>query len=101
MLIKLRTLNKLFDGQMSGIPILCSGTCCGCGKAVVIQIDKVAGGYGFKGRTLYEIGNWQFVVRCDSCHRTISKPDDVGKSGKIPAAAAVTDVGFFSRLSAP
>jgi hypothetical protein len=84
---------------MSGIPVLCSGTCCGCVKAVVIQIDKVAGGYGFRGGAVHEIGNWQFMVRCDSCHRTSLEPDDVGKSGEIPAATAVTDVGFFSKLS--
>jgi hypothetical protein len=97
-LIKLRTLNKLFDGQMSGTSIFCSGTCCDCGRAVVIQIDKVAGGYGFKGGAPHEIGKWQFVIRCESCHRTTSKPDDVGTSGQTPVDASVADVSFFSKL---
>jgi hypothetical protein len=94
-------MNKLFDGQTTGIPIFCNGTCCGCGRAVAIEIDKVAGGYGFKGGAVHEIGNWQFMVKGDCCQGTSSTPDDVGKSGEIPAAASGTDVGFFSKLSTP
>jgi hypothetical protein len=100
-LIRLDTLNKLFDGQKSGIPILCAGTCCHCGKSVAIQIDKVAGGYGFRGGALHEIGNWQFVVRCETCQQRSSKPEDLGKSAQTPVDASVTDVSFFSKVNNP
>jgi hypothetical protein len=100
-LIKLRTLNKLFDGQMSGIPISCTGTCCDCGRSVAIRIDKVAGGYGLQGGVLHEIGNWQFMVRCEACHQTSSKPDRVSKSAKTLGDVSVSDVRFFSKLSTP
>ena len=58
MLIKLGTLNRLFDGNISGIPISCTGACCDCGRAIEIQIDKVAGGYGLQGGVVHEIENW-------------------------------------------
>jgi hypothetical protein len=100
-LIKLATLNRLFDGHMGGIPISCSGTCCDCGRALEIKIDKVAGGYGLQGGALHEIGNWQFMVRCEACYRTSSTPDDVGDSADTPVEVFLTNVSFFWRLSNP
>jgi hypothetical protein len=100
-LIKLRTLNKLFDDHMNGIPVFCTGTCCDCGRAFAIQIDRVAGGYGFQGGALHEVGNWQFMVRCETCHQISLKPDRVSKSAKTSADVSVSDVRFFSKLSTP
>jgi len=99
MVIKLGTLNKLFDGHMNGIPITSAGTCRDCGKPVAIEIDRVAGGYGLKGGVVYEIGKWQFVVRCETCHQASSKPDNVGKSSKAPVESSLMDVSFFSKLN--
>ena len=101
MLIKLDTLNKLFDGHMNRTPIWCTGTCCDCGSPFAIEMEKVAGGYGLQGGALHEMGNWQFVVRCETCFQTSSKPDDVGKSAKTPVDGALMDVSFFSMLSDP
>jgi hypothetical protein len=81
--IKLVTLNRFFDGHRSGIPISYIGTCCDCGGAVEIQIDRVAGGYGLQGGALHEIGNRRFVVRCETCHQVSSKPDNVGKLARL------------------
>jgi len=98
-LIKLDTLNKLFNGHTNGTPTWCTGTCCGCGSSLAIKMEKVAGGYGLQGGALHEIGDRQFVVRCETCHQTSSKPNDVGKSAETPVDGALMDVTFFSMLS--
>ena len=53
-MIKLDTLDKLFDGHINGIPITSAGTCCDCGRPVAIEIDRLAGGCGLKGGALHE-----------------------------------------------
>jgi hypothetical protein len=67
MLVKIKTLNKIFKDKYNGTSIVIEGKCQACGENIQIVIEQTSGGFGFLGGVLYEPISNQISMMCENC----------------------------------
>ena len=74
MIIKVESLDSMFEQSMPSKHLSYEGTCHNCGHNVEIEIAKTAGGYGLLGGVLYEPEPDNIILICDRCHEKNAYP---------------------------
>lgn len=73
LLIKLDSLNRMFDQKQNPETITYKDRCYSCGCSVEIEISKTSGGFGLLGGVLYEIGSEEYDAICVGCYERYCK----------------------------
>ena len=69
MLVKIKTLNKIFKDKYNSTPVVIKGKCEACGDDMQIVIEQTSGGFGFLGGVLYESESDQHSMKCENCFK--------------------------------
>ncbi len=80
MLVKVETLNKMFEGKYNGTPVTINGKCHECGCEVTIVIKWTTDGFGLKGGALYEPQIGRFGFKCEPCFHINANLSDTEKN---------------------
>ena len=79
MLIKLNTLNQMFERSSDKSRLLFKSCCQSCGGDVTIDIYHLSTGYGLAGGAIYEAGFNRLVAKCEECYQInheLANPND-------------------------
>ena len=76
-LIKLNTLNQMFEHSPDKARLSFNGSCRSCGHDVTIEIHHHASGYGLLGGVIYEQGLNQLIAKCEECYHTNHNLEDL------------------------
>ena len=74
MIVKVESLDIMFEQSTSSKPLSFEGTCHNCGYDVVVELTKTSGGYGLLGGVLYEPDPDHIILVCDRCHEKQACP---------------------------
>jgi hypothetical protein len=78
MLIKLNTLNQMFQSSSDKSHLTVNGCCQSCGKRFSIEIHHLSsGGYGLLGGVLYEQDVNRLIARCEDCYHNDPDPKKI------------------------
>lgn len=70
MIIRIESLNSLFEKNNNKTQLNFKGRCHSCGCYVEVKISKTSGGYGFNGGTLCEPRQNKILVLCLICYES-------------------------------
>jgi len=73
MLIKMNTLDKLFEQSPDKAHLALSRRCQSCGRDVTIEIHHLKSGYGLSGGVIYEPEMDHLIAKCEACYK--NKPN--------------------------
>jgi hypothetical protein len=76
MLVKIKTLNKIFKDKYDSTPVVIEGKCKACGDDMQIVIEQTSGGFGFLGGVLYEPISDPFSMMCENCFNVNPHPNE-------------------------
>jgi len=69
MLIKMNTLEKMFEQSPDQAHLTFSRRCQSCGRQVNIEIHHLVSGYGLLGGVIYEQGMDHLIAKCEACYK--------------------------------
>ncbi len=69
MLIKLNTLNHMFENSPDKSRLSYKSCCHSCGRDLTIDIRHLSSGYGLSGGAIYETGFNRLVAKCEECYQ--------------------------------
>ena len=72
-IIKVESLNKLFERNNNPHTCTYRGKCQTCNSSMNIEISKTSGGYGLLGGVLYESDHEKYVALCNDCYKKFGK----------------------------
>ena len=73
MIIKVESLDRMFEQIHSSNHCNYRGRCHNCGCDVEVEITKIAGGYGLLGGVLFEPNPKNFLILCADCYEKSGK----------------------------
>ena len=76
-LIKMNTLNQMFEHSSDKVHLSFNGSCRSCGHAVTIEIHHHSAGYGLLGGVIYEQGLNQLIAKCEECYHNNYDLEDI------------------------
>ena len=62
----------MFEANSGKSTIEIKDTCSDCGKATIISITQISGGFGLNGGALFKSNPGGYFVKCTDCYK--SKP---------------------------
>ena len=74
MIIKVESLDSMFERSMPSKHLSYEGTCHNCCCDVEVEIAKTSGGYGLLGGVLYEPDPDNIIIVCDHCYEKDAYP---------------------------
>ena len=73
MLIRMNTLEKMFEQSPEKAHLTFSRRCESCGRDVTIEIYHLDSGFGLLGGVIYEPEMDRLIVKCEACYQ--NKPN--------------------------
>ena len=70
-LVRLNTLQKLFESNSPKSPVFIRKKCSLCGCNVDIELHKTSGGFGLQGGILLEFGD-RTMAQCLKCYEKLA-----------------------------
>jgi hypothetical protein len=67
MLVKMETLDRMFQTDTDQAEISYTDRCRNCGRSITIEIHQLSSGYGLLGGALFEDGSNHLSLTCESC----------------------------------
>ena len=76
MIIKVESLDSMFEHNIHAKHLSYEGTCHNCGHYLEVEITKTVGGYGLLGGVLYESNAHKFLLLCGGCFKKTANQID-------------------------
>ena len=74
MIIKVETLNRIFEVNNNAGYLCIEGKCNHCQCDTKVEISRTTGGYGLQGGVLYQSNARKSTILCSKCfNKTVSK----------------------------
>ena len=76
MIIKVESLDRMFEHNIHTKHLSYEGTCHNCGHFLEVEITKTIGGYGLLGGVLYESNPPGSMLLCGGCFKKTANQID-------------------------
>ena len=69
MLIRMNTLEKMFEQSPDKAHLTLTRRCQTCGRDITIEIHHLESGYGLLGGVIYEPDMDHLIAKCEACYK--------------------------------